>query len=95
MVNKRYYEKLGGFDYVLDELRKRIGSEQTDILINDAVKLCNELSRKYKNLPKKEKFHTDRAMIMFTETCPASLSSGRARSDEAMTDVISMCTGNS
>ena len=43
MVNKRYYEKLGGFSYLLSELRKKIGTQQTDILINDAVNLCNEL----------------------------------------------------
>ena len=28
-INKRYYEKLDGFSYVLDELRKKIGTQQT------------------------------------------------------------------
>lgn len=32
MVDKRYYEKLGGFAYLLSELNKKIGREQTDIL---------------------------------------------------------------
>lgn len=48
MVDKKYYEKLGGFSYVLDELRKKIGKKQTDVLIKDAVNLCNELCDKYK-----------------------------------------------
>lgn len=43
MVDKRYYEKLGGFSYLLGELRKKNGSQQTDVLIKDAVNLCNEL----------------------------------------------------
>ena len=59
MVDKRYYEKLGGFSYLLGELRKKLGKEQTDALVNDVVKLCNELCDKYKGLPKKEKLHTD------------------------------------
>lgn len=63
MVNKRYYEKLGGFSYVLGELRKKIGEQQTDILMNDAVNLCNELCEKYKGLPKKEKIHTERMIF--------------------------------
>ena len=46
MVNKRYYEKLGGFSYLLGELRKKIGGQQTDILIDDAVNLCNQLCDK-------------------------------------------------
>ena len=40
MIDKRYYEKLGGFTYLLGELRKKLGREQTDILVNDAVTLC-------------------------------------------------------
>ena len=56
VVTKSYYEKLGGFSYLLSELRKRIGREQTDALVNDAVSLCNELCDKYKGLSKKEIF---------------------------------------
>ena len=63
MVDKRYYEKLGGFSYLLGELRKKLGEEQTDILINAAVKLCNELCDQYKNLPKKEKLHTEQMIF--------------------------------
>lgn len=63
MINKRYYEKLGGFSYVLDGLRKIIGSQQTDVLINDAVILCNELCDKYKGLSKKERIHTERMIF--------------------------------
>lgn len=63
MVNKRYYEKLGGFSYVLGELRKKIGEQQTDILINDAVNLCNELCEKYKNLSKKERVNTEQMIF--------------------------------
>ena len=37
MIDKRYYEKLGGFAYLLGELRKKLGREQTDVLVNDAV----------------------------------------------------------
>ena len=58
MVDKRYYEKLGGFSYLLGELRKKLGKEQTDALVNDAVTLYNELCGKYKDLPKKERLHT-------------------------------------
>lgn len=63
MVNKRYYEKLGGFSYLLGELRKKPSKEQTDVLVNDAVKLCNELCDRYKNLPKKEKLHTEQMIF--------------------------------
>lgn len=63
MVDKRYYEKLGGFSYLLGELRETLGKEQTDVLINDAVKLCNELCDKYKGLPKKEKIHTEQMIF--------------------------------
>ena len=63
MVNQRYYEKLGGFSYLLNKLRKKLGKEQTDILIHDAVSLCNELCGKYKGLPKKEKIHTERMIF--------------------------------
>lgn len=40
MIDKRYYEKLGGFAYLLGELRKKLGRKQTDVLVNDAVTLC-------------------------------------------------------
>ncbi len=63
MVDKRYYEKLGGFSYLLGELRKKLGTEQTDALVGDAVTLCNELCDKYKELPKKEKIHTERMIF--------------------------------
>ena len=63
MVNKRYYEKLGGFSYLLSELRKKIGKEQTDVLVNDAVNLCNELCGKHNELSKKEKIHTERMIF--------------------------------
>ncbi len=63
MVDKRYYEKLGGFSYLLSELRKKIGGQQTYVLVNDAVNLCNELCDKYKGLSKKEKIHTERMIF--------------------------------
>ena len=63
MVDKRYYEKLGGFSYLLGELRKKLGREQTEALVNDAVTLCNELCDKYKELPQKEKLHTERMIF--------------------------------
>lgn len=63
MVNKRYYEKLGGFSYLLGELRKKLGKEQTDALLDDAVTLCNELCGQYKDLPPKEKLHTEQMIF--------------------------------
>ena len=63
MVDKRYYEKLGSFSYLLGELRKKLGTEQTDALVNDAVMLCNELCGKYQELPQKEKLHTERMIF--------------------------------
>ncbi len=63
MVDKRYYEKLGGFAYLLGELKKKLGEEQTDALVNDAVNLCNELCDQYKGLSKKEKIHTERMIF--------------------------------
>ena len=63
MINKKYYEKLGGFSYLLNELRKKTGKEQTDVLVNDAVSLCNELCDKYKDLPEKEKIHTEKMIF--------------------------------
>ena len=29
MINKKYYKKLGGFSYLLYEVSKKIGKEQT------------------------------------------------------------------
>lgn len=63
MVNKGYYEKLGGFSYLLNKLREKLGKEQTDVLVNDAVELCNELCNKYKGRPKKERIHTERMIF--------------------------------
>ena len=63
MISKRYYEKLGGFSYLLGTLRKKLGEEQTDVLVNDAVRLCNELCSQYTNLPSKEKIHTERMIF--------------------------------
>ena len=63
MVDKRYYEKLGGFSYVLEELRKKIGKQQTETLIGDAVNLCNELCNQYKDLSKKERLHTEQMIF--------------------------------
>ena len=63
MVDKRYYEKLGGFSYLLNELRRTLGKEQTDALVRDAVTLCSELCGKYKGLPPKEKMHTERMIF--------------------------------
>lgn len=62
-VDKRYYEKLGGFTYLLGKLRKKLGKEQTDALVSDAVNLCNELCDKYRDLPQKEKIHTERMIF--------------------------------
>ena len=47
----------------MGELRKTLGAQQTDALLNDAVTLCNELCDKYKGLPKKEKIHTERMIF--------------------------------
>lgn len=63
MIGKRYYEKLGGFSYLLGELRKKLGEEQTDALVNDAVKFFNELCEKYNGLSPKEKIHTERMIF--------------------------------
>lgn len=62
-VDKRYYEKLGGFTYLLGELRKKLGKEQTDALVSDAINLCNELCNRYRDLPKKGKIHTERMIF--------------------------------
>lgn len=63
MINKKYYKKLGGFSYLLAEVEKKLGKEQTDALVNGAVTLCNELCDKYKGLSKKEKIHTERMIF--------------------------------
>ena len=63
MIDKGYYKKLGGFSYLLGELNKKIGKEQTDVVVNDAVNLCNGWCDEYKNLSKKEKLHTERMIF--------------------------------
>lgn len=63
MINKKYYQKPGGFSYTLNELRSRLGNEKNDAIVNDSVNLCNELCDKYKDLPKKEKIHTERMIF--------------------------------
>lgn len=47
----------------MGELKKKLGKEQTDVLVSDAVTLCNELCGKYKGLTKKEKIHTERKIF--------------------------------
>ena len=42
MIDKRYYDKLGGFAYLLNELSNRLGRPQTDALTRDAADLCNK-----------------------------------------------------
>ncbi len=63
MINKKYYEKPGGFSCLLNKLRSKLGDEQTDVLLNDAVNLCNELCDKYKDLSEKEKVHTEKMIF--------------------------------
>ena len=63
MIDKRYYEKLGGFAYLLNELSRRLGRQQTDALTQDAADLCNKFCDAYKALPKKEKMHTERMIF--------------------------------
>ena len=63
MVNKRYYERLGGFSYLLNKLREKLGRERTDVIVNDAADLCNELCGKYNGLTEKEKIHTERMIF--------------------------------
>ena len=63
MVDKRYYEKLGGFSYLLGELRNKLGKEQTDVIVDAAVALCNDLCEKYQGLSPKEKLHTERMIF--------------------------------
>ena len=66
MVNKKYYERPGGFSYLLNERREKNGRERTDVIVNDAVDLCNELCDKYSGLTEKEKIHTER--MIFPQT---------------------------
>lgn len=63
MIDKKYYKKIGGFSYLLDEVSKRLGKERTDALVADAVSLCNELCNEYRELSKKEKIHTERMIF--------------------------------
>ncbi len=63
MINKRYYKKLGGFSFLLNEVSKKIGEKQTDVLLDDAVNLCNKWCDEYKGLSKKEKVHTERMIF--------------------------------
>ena len=62
-MNKRYYEKLDGFSYVLGELRKELGTQQAEALMTHAVNLCNGLCEEYKGLPKKERIHTEQMIF--------------------------------
>lgn len=39
MISKSYYKRLGGFSYLLNELEKKIGKQQMDILIDNVVRL--------------------------------------------------------
>ncbi len=45
MIDKKYYKRLGGFSYLLDEIRKKISEEQKEILLDNAVTLCNEFCK--------------------------------------------------
>ena len=63
MIDKRYYDKLGGFAYLLNELSNRLGRPQTDALTRDAADLCNKFCAQYKDLPKKEKMHAEQMIF--------------------------------
>ena len=54
MIDKRYYEKLGGFAYLLGELRKKLGREQTDVLVNDAVHSATNCAANIRAFPKRK-----------------------------------------
>ena len=36
MIDKRYYEKLGGFAYLLGELRKKLGRDRKSTRLNSS-----------------------------------------------------------
>lgn len=52
MVDKRYYEKLGGFSYLLGELRKKLGEAQTDVLVYDAENFAANCAPNIRAFPK-------------------------------------------
>lgn len=63
MLTAKYYEKNNGYKYVLDTLKEQLGEETTVSIVDEAVKKCNALCRKYAGLPKKEKVHTDKMIF--------------------------------
>lgn len=49
-----------------EKLGEKLGEEQVDAIISDAVDLCNGLCEEYKGLSEKEKVHTERMIFLFT-----------------------------
>lgn len=53
-----------------EKLGEKLGEEQVEAIISDAVDLCNGLCEEYKGLSEKEKVHTERMIFLFTGIKP-------------------------
>lgn len=59
-----------------EKLGEKLGEEQVDAIISDAVDLCNGLCEEYKGLSEKEKVHTERMIFLFTGIKPEGCDGG-------------------
>lgn len=62
-----------------EKLGEKLGEEQVDAIISDAVDLCNGLCEEYKGLSEKEKVHTERMIFLFTGIKPEGCDGGYGR----------------
>ena len=62
-----------------EKLGEKLGEEQVEAIISDAVDLCNGLCEEYKGLSEKEKVHTERMIFLFTGIKPEGCDGGYGR----------------
>ncbi len=60
-----------------EKLGEKLGEEQVDAIVSDAVDLCNGLCEEYKGLSEKKKVHTERMIFLFTGIKPEGCDGGR------------------
>lgn len=63
MIKRTRYTGNNGYSYIIDELRKRLGNETAEKIVDDTVTYGNELWKEYDHLSKKEKLHVQDMII--------------------------------
>ena len=76
MIKRTRYTGNNGYSYIIDELRKRLGNETAEKIVDDTVTYGNELWKEYDHLSKKGYDHSKSCFLSADEEI-----SDRRRSD--------------